>query len=230
LNLVIFDIDGTLTDTNKIDLHCYFRALKDEFRITGSETSDVEDDLVSDIGFARASFLNTFGKEPTDADIESLKARFMRYLESSLKADPQLIREIHGAAHLLALLNDDPHWGTAIATGCWSQSALFKLEHAGLYDCHIPIATCDDAPRRSAIVSLAVRQALQYHNQQGFDRIVVVGDRPWDAHIAKMLNYPFIGVDSDSVLTSIGATSVVRDFSDPKAFMDLLEWVSVPGN
>jgi len=33
MQLVIFDIDGTLTDTNKVDADCFVRAFYEEFNI-----------------------------------------------------------------------------------------------------------------------------------------------------------------------------------------------------
>ena len=187
-----------------------------------SVKTTIEHDLVTDTGFARASYLNVHGSEPGGAEIEELKSRFMLYIRQSFDADPTVVREIRGAASLLQLIKNDPNWSIAVATGCWYASAKFKLENAMLFDHSLPIATCDDSPRRSEIVSLAVRRALACYKQQSFDRIVTVGDRPWDLHVARMLNYAFIGVDSDSVLVSLGATSVVRDFSNPEAFMSLL--------
>ena len=230
LNLVVFDIDGTLTDTKKVDLECYLRALRDEFRVEATEKTVIEDDLVTDTGFAQTTFMHAHGVNPSESDIERLRARFMSYVEEATKVDPRLIQEIRGAAHLLALLNVNPRWEVAVATGCWEQSAIYKLRQSGLYNPSIPMATCDDAPRRSLIVSLAVRRALEDHKVERFERIVLVGDRPWDVRVATMLNYPFIGIDSDGILASVGASTVVRDYSEPNAFIDLLESVSVPGN
>jgi len=213
-----------------VDLDCYLRALRDEFRIEATEKTAIEDDLVTDTGFARTTFMDAHGVNLSGSDIERLKARFMLYLEGAIKLDPRLIQEIRGAAHLLALLDVNPRWEVAVATGCWARSAIYKLQHSGLYNPNTPMATCDDAPRRSLIVSLAVRRALEDYKVERFDRIVSVGDRPWDVRVATMLNYPFIGIDSDGILASVGASTVVRDYSEPHAFMDLLESVSVPGN
>jgi phosphoglycolate phosphatase-like HAD superfamily hydrolase len=229
LNLVVFDIDGTLTDTMKSDLDWYLRALKDEFDVDASETTVVEDDLVTDSGFARALFRKARGGDLSDADIERLKARFMSYLEEAIRLDPGLIQEIPGAAHLLDLLNVSARWRAAVATGCWERSATYKLQHSGLYRPAIPMATCEDAPRRSAIVRLAIQRGLDAYSVDQFERIVLVGDRPWDVRVAAMLRYPFIGIDSDRTLASAGAATVVQDYLEAYAFIDLLESVSVPG-
>lgn len=230
LNLVVFDIDGTLTDTHKSDLEWYLRALKEEFDVDASERTIIEDDLVTDSGFARALFKQARGVDLSEGDIERLKARFMSYLEEAIRRDPGLIQEIPGAASLLELLELNPRWRAAIATGCWERSAEYKLRHSGLYNASRPTATCDDVPRRSLIVSIAVRRALEAYRVDQFNRIVLVGDRPWDLRVAEMLSYPFVGIDSDGVLASAGASAVVRDYRDAGAFIDLLESVSVPHN
>ena len=41
LNLVVFDIDGTLTNTRKHDLDWYLQALKDEFDVDATEATDL---------------------------------------------------------------------------------------------------------------------------------------------------------------------------------------------
>lgn len=230
MNLVVFDIDGTLTDTKKSDLDWYLRALKDEFDVDASETTAVEDDLVTDTGFAQSLFRRARGTNLSEDEIERLKTRFLSYLEEAIRQDLEVIREISGAAHLLELLELSPRWRTAIATGCWERSAICKLQHSGLYKAGIPMATCDDASRRSLIVTLAIGRALVAATANRFDRIVLVGDRPWDVRVAAMLNFPFIGIDSDSVLTSVGASAVVRDYRDADAFIDLLESAGVPAN
>jgi len=229
LNLVVFDIDGTLTDTKRSDLDWYLRALKDEFDVDATEETVVEDDLVTDTGFAQALFRKARGANLSGADIARLRSRFMSYLEEAVRLDPGLIQEIPGAAHLFESLNINPQWKAAVATGCWERSAIYKLQHSGLYNAGIPMATCDDASRRSMIVTLAIGRALLAYRANRFDRIVVVGDRPWDVRVAAMLNFPFIGIDSDGTLASAGASAVVRNYREADAFIDLLESARVPG-
>jgi len=228
LNLVIFDIDGTLTDTNTVDLDCYYRALEDEFHVPRTTKLTIDHDLVTDAGFARASFRNVHGTDPDDAAIRELESKFMLYIRQSFAAVPSVVREINGAASLLERLKADRNWCVAIATGCWLESATFKLDKARLFDQSLPLATCDDSPKRSEIVSLSHQRARIRYGQQSFDRIVAVGDRPWDLHVAKMLNHAFIGVESDGVLSTLGAASVVRDSSDQEGFMKLLYSAVVP--
>jgi phosphoglycolate phosphatase-like HAD superfamily hydrolase len=228
MNLVIFDIDGTLTDTNKVDLDCYYRALEDEFQVPRTAKLAIDHDLVTDTGFAIASFRHAHGRNPDDEAIRELKLRFMFHLRQSFDAEPSVIREVKGAATMMEWLKADENWCVAIATGCWLESATFKLENAKLFDTSLPIATCDDSPRRSEIVSCAVQRSLSHYKQTSFDRIVAVGDRPWDLHVAGLLRHAFIGVESDGVLTSLGADSVVRDYSDHDTFMRLLRSAVVP--
>jgi phosphoglycolate phosphatase-like HAD superfamily hydrolase len=230
LNLVVFDIDGTLTDTKKSDLDWYLRALKDECDVDATESTVVEDDLVTDSGFAQALFRKARGANLPGPDLERLKTRFMSYLEEAIGSDPGLIREIGGAARLLELLKFNPLWKAAIATGCWERSAVYKLQHSGLYHAGLPMATCDDASRRSLIVTLAIGRALLAYRVTAFDRVVLVGDRPWDVRVAAMLNFPFIGINSDGELASAGASTVVPDYREADAFITLLESARVPGD
>jgi len=230
VKLLIFDIDGTLTDTNDVDLECYFRALSDEFGANNSNHTVIEDDLVTDSGFAQATYAKIHGIHPPESVMSTLKARFMRYLQTAFSEDPRRFQEIPGASHLLARLMNNAAWGVAIATGCWLQSATFKLEQLRISFRPLPTATSDDAPRKSSIVSLTIQRALQHYAQQSFSKIVFVGDRHWDLKIAEATKLGFIGRGSDGTLALSGASCTVRDYLDPDSFMHLLETVSVPNS
>jgi beta-phosphoglucomutase-like phosphatase (HAD superfamily) len=56
MKLAIFDIDGTLTETNKVDNECFVKAFADSHNITGIETDWTRYKHVTDSGIALEIF------------------------------------------------------------------------------------------------------------------------------------------------------------------------------
>ena len=80
----------------------------------------------------------------------------------------------------------------AIATGCWRESALLKLESAGFGIDGIPVVTGDDSPVRVEIM----RSAL---NKTGGDvqSVTYFGDAEWDQRACRELGWNFVAVGPD---------------------------------
>ena len=135
-----------------------------------------------------------------------------------------------GAAELLAALPRHG-WAVAVATGGWQRSARFKLDAAGLADDALPLASAEDGPARVNIVRAAIGRAAARHGRASFDRIVSVGDAPWDVSAAAELRLPFLGVASGARATRLrdaGAGAIVEDFSRLPEILALLERVEAP--
>lgn len=77
----------------------------------------------------------------------------------------------------------------AIATGCWRQSALLKLESAGFDIDGVPLVTSDEFPARIDIM----RGALQ---STGSDcaPVTYFGDAEWDRRACLELGWNFVAV------------------------------------
>jgi phosphoglycolate phosphatase-like HAD superfamily hydrolase len=229
MNLAIFDIDGTLTDTTRIDDVCYQKVLESGFGIIdihlGLGRSDP--DNYTDAGYTKAIFQARLGRLPNDTEIFHIKKHFKELLQQSFASDPGSIREIPGAGVIIDTMRNGSDWKPAIATGGWHDWAEFKLQCTKLLYPDIPLATSDDAPTRSGIVQLAIARAKQQYNVQKFDRIVAIGDNVWDMRTAQKLELPFIGVGRAESLKREGVTVIVENYLDRERFMELLEETKV---
>ena len=78
--------------------------------------------------------------------------------------------------------------GVAIATGCWRETAHFKLNAAGFDLSKIPFACASDRSSRAEIIALAAERAGMPIGQS-----VYVGDGVWDLRATQELGIPFIG-------------------------------------
>jgi phosphoglycolate phosphatase-like HAD superfamily hydrolase len=214
MNLVVFDLDGTLASTFDVDEECFVRALIESLGIESPNTNWMEYEHVTDSGVVREAFTRTFGRAPNAPEESRFIECFVGLLSDRYVSSTQRFGEIPGAASLIRGLKNNSEWGIAIATGGWERSARLKMRVAnlGVEDC--PAAFAESGPAREAIVTTAIRKACEHYRQEKFERIVSVGDAAWDVQTAKRLRLPFVGVartDRATMLRDLGATHVVED-------------------
>ncbi|MFQ5350392.1 MAG: HAD family hydrolase, partial [Thermoanaerobaculia bacterium] len=126
------------------------------------------------------------------------------------EVEPEGFREVAGAADLLGELRARPQWHPIVATGSWRDSALLKLQLAGLDRFALPLASADDGEAREEIVAHGVALA----NGDGpFAGTVLIGDKPWDLEAAGHFGFGFVGVGRGrEKLEASGATRVFDDW------------------
>jgi phosphoglycolate phosphatase-like HAD superfamily hydrolase len=219
--LAVFDIDGTLTDTNAVDGECYVRAVGDVLELDPKALDWTDAPHVSDS--ALLDWLGRRHSRPVGApEHAAVLHRFVELLREQLALDPQRFRPIAGAREVRSVL-ERAGWRIALATGAWSESARLKLAAIGFDTTGIVMATSSDAPTRTEIVRLAADRARQAHGE--FDRIVSIGDAVWDVQTAAIVGWPFVGIASgerSDRLRAAGATCVLHDLADERALLGAL--------
>lgn len=194
MNLIIFDIDGTLTHTNEIDSRCFVRAVKDILQIDHLNTVWSSYRYSTDSGLMKEIYETLFQREPNLHEITEIRDRFVNYLMHELQNDPSIISPILGAEKIFQKITALSRWHVGIATGGWKQSALFKLNSARIPHEALPKAYADDHIERAEIIKVVIKQSQLQHGVQQYERVIYVGDRPWDHQAAMHLNIEFIGI------------------------------------
>lgn len=226
MHLVIFDIDGTLTDTMKVDALCFVRAFAEVCGLRDIDTDWSRYRHATDAGIFDEIFESRVGRLPTAEEISRFHQHFMSLLAEASVECP--FAAVPGAARLLSLLGDSGVYKVSLATGCWSDSARLKMTSAGMsYDAY-PSASCDDALERDSIIKVSMQRAI---SQFGDPRVssVYVGDGVWDARACRNVGIPFIGIGAGGraeKLAAEGAVLVFRDFSDSDLFLDSLDRIT----
>jgi phosphoglycolate phosphatase-like HAD superfamily hydrolase len=223
MHLVVFDVDGTLTDTNAMGPECFWQAAREVLRLPPNHSQWLDEvEHYTDLGIASQHCKVAFGRDMMDSEIDLLKRRLVASLEAALLANAECIRAMPGAADVLAAIGSRSDCCAAIATGCFLASAEFILRKARLFDGSISLAGCDDAPSREAIMLSAAREAGAKHGCQ-FSAITYVGDGVWDIRAARNLGWGFIGIangDGAEQLRRAGASTVLRGFEPVTEFLD----------
>src|SRR6267142_5218677 len=194
MNLAIFDIDGTLTNTNSVDNECFVKALAEAHEITEINTDWAAYPHTTDSGITQHIFQERFGRHPDERELDKFTRCFVHLLSEQYKSNFISFAEVIGASLALTRLQRGSDWAVAIATGCWRESALLKLRAAKIDIEGIPAAYAEDGLSREQILQETVCQALQKYRLSRFEKIVSIGDAVWDVRAARRLGLAFLGV------------------------------------
>jgi phosphoglycolate phosphatase-like HAD superfamily hydrolase len=194
MNLVMLDIDGTLTLSYEYDKEIFGIAIAE---VLGCPPVDADLKGYVDktsLGVTLEAILRLTGRSPKAEEIEEVKRKVLRYLEKMYRESPLNFCEVPGASRFLERLRKLERVGIAIATGCWHSEALFKLQASGVTVDGIPMATSDDDRDRQRIMEIAAERAQNFYGCPGFERVAYLGDGPWDLQASRSLGYKFVGI------------------------------------
>lgn len=220
MNLIMFDIDGTLTASDVMDGECFVQAVQDVFGF-----ADVSSDWslyrhCSDSGVLDELFQARLRRSPLPEEIAEVQTHFVNLMEASIAAQP--LKAIPGAKELLEVLLAESHVAISLASGAWECSARLKLRSAGLDFPQIPGAFADDAHAREDFMQTSLKRVAQKHGRERFDSRVYVGDGVWDVRASRNLGFGFIGIGREPArvqrLRDEGADVIFPDFTEKEAF------------
>ena len=220
MNLVMLDIDGTLTQSYEYDQEIFGLAIAE---VLGCPP--INADLIGYVdktstGVTREAIRHVTGKSPKVEQIEEVKRNVLWHLEKMYRESPEIFVEVPGAERFLERIQSLDDAGVAIATGCWRTEALFKLRASGLSVAGIPMATSDDDRNRTRIMQIATERARDFYACLGFERVVYLGDGPWDLQEARSLGFRFIGIGPRvQVLKDTLTSSWYPDFMELEAVL-----------
>lgn len=197
MNLIIFDIDGTLTQTYTVDTKCFTQAVKDITHIDNLNTNWSSYQYSTDSGLLKEIYATHFQRAPSEDEVNKIRDRFVEYLKDEWLHDKLLYSPVPGAERVFQDIATLANWHIAIATGGWKKSALFKLESATIPHADLPKAFADDHFERTDIIKTAIKNSEFLHGINHYKHIIYVGDKSWDERAATALNLGFVGVGQE---------------------------------
>lgn len=228
-HLVIFDVDGTLTQTACMDSQAYITAFKEYLHLSEINSNWHEYRYSTDSGFAIELFEKHFQRKPREEEIQAIKLKFVSLLNRQIDDDPNCCQPLPGALTLFQKIAILKNWDIAIATGCWSESATIKLKSANIKHVDIPMACADDHFERAEIIQVAHERAKISYLQSQYDNIIYVGDRLWDYKASQQLGVKFIGIGAEFLQEKYHHIPKFNDYLTD-GFFDYLKHLSMTKN
>lgn len=187
-NLVVFDIDGTLTDSVGTHQAGFIAALK-KMGVAEMDENFHAYKHHTDLHIARTIYESALQKHFDPAAL----ALFEDNLYQGI-ALAGAMQEIPGARQFVDFLEKETSFGVCYATGSMYKPAQFKLEQIGIGFDALQLVASNHSEERAAIVQAAIAKAQQYYRTTRFERIIAFGDGLWDLHTAQLLHLEFVGV------------------------------------
>jgi phosphoglycolate phosphatase-like HAD superfamily hydrolase len=217
----MFDLDGTLLESNKLDIHCFSGAMTRVMGIENIECDWTDYPYVTDEGIVSEIVKRCLSRPATQRELSDIRSIILELLRSQAGTNPENFAAIPGALDLFDSLKKNGNCGVAIATGCWKESALLKLSTAGFDTTCLPLASSDDSHRREDIMRIAHARALDFWGVGKFETVTYVGDGVWDIKASNKMGYHFIGIgfyNNAAQLRREGASCILNDFRDQTLF------------
>ena len=88
MHLVMFDIDGTLTETMKVDEECFVRSFEDVFGFANIDTDWSHYPRTTDSGIFHDVFTSRIGRSPTAQEVSQFRQHFIQLLATASSQSP----------------------------------------------------------------------------------------------------------------------------------------------
>ncbi len=216
---IVFDLDGTLVDSQHTIVHCMGRAFSSDGLAVPSAQA-----VRGIIGLKLEVAINTLLPEPDEDRAFNLAGRYREAFHERLSHPDHDEPLFEGTRECLAAL-DHPELFLGIVTGKNRRGLVRVLEHHGIQHLFTTLRTADDGPSKPHphVLQLAMADV-------GVDPrdTVMIGDTTFDIQMARSAGCDAVGVDwgyhHRDDLAAAGAGRVVDKFSDlHQALIELSE-------
>jgi phosphoglycolate phosphatase len=225
INLLLFDVDGTLILTGGAGIRSFQRTFRELFKkeavIDGIRFHGRTDpEIVEDI------FMNGLNRAPTPEELEAIYTRYLVHLEEEVRRAPAF-RIMPGLPDILDVLAGRAEVRMGLATGNFEGAARIKLSRAGLNH-YFPFGGYgSDAKNRTVLIQRAIERGRTFLDQSDEEiRVFVIGDTDLDIACGREAGATTVAVatggDSWETLVQASPDYLLKDLSRPEEFLAIL--------
>ena len=226
MTTVLFDLDGTLTSGDGLGTRCFFDAIEETFDLPSVDRDLHGYDACTDAGIVARLLADVRGRPAGEQELAKVRDRYLARLGAELERRPRAYRALPGAASMLRALPERLSVAVGLATANWEGAARMKLDSAELGGPPLVGGFAEDGLERAAVVRASLERVPGARLPACY-----IGDRPCDVDAARSLGMGFVGVGSGSneaALRAAGAPSVIADYRDLDAFLDIVRAAPSP--
>lgn len=227
--LVIFDVDGTLVFSEKLDSKCFAVTYQAVYGLPFPTIDWRKFPHVSDTTIFKTVIQEHFNRVPTEEEEESFRQKFVANIIENRKNTPAEFKAVPFAKQTIERLLADDRFIVGVATGGWKAPAIVKLNFVNIPTAPLIITGADGKVTRDDITNETIINARKKYDN--IERIVYVGDAIWDVTTTKNMGLPLIGIRRKGdveFLSNLGVDLVLKDYEDYDAFLDGVLNVGVP--
>jgi len=192
-NLVVFDIDDTLTKSAAQHQLAYVNTMK---------AFDIKNIDINWKNYAHHTDSYILSKNYEANLNKAFDFSFIPDFEAKMTEEFLLQKEtteIQGAREIIDFFNNETNYAISFATGSLLNPALVKLKQAGInYDENLVVSS-NSIFEREKIVSKAISNARVVYKIDEFENIISIGDGLWDLRTAQNLDLHFIGIGNENL-------------------------------
>lgn len=206
-NLLVFDIDGTLLDSENVHQTGFVNALH-AIGVESVNTNWESYTHLTDSFIAKQNYELDVNRGFSAQMLLQFEAEFMKLIHDCN------VTQIAGANTFLQKIITETNYAVCFATGSMLLPAKLKLDRAGIQYNQALLEASNNYFSREEIVTSAIAKAKKHFKVQSFKRIISLGDGVWDVKTAHNLGIEFIGIGAHNKekLQNVGAKNHFADF------------------
>lgn len=223
MNLLLFDIDGTLLNTSGSATRAADKAFEKFFKIKnimdGIRTDGKTDPLI-----LKEMFNTGLRRDYDENEAELLFEEYVNLLNAELLNGGK-ISLMPGIYELLSLLHNDENNLLGVATGNIEKGAWAKLQHSGLDKFFKFGGFGSDSDCREQLIRKAIQRSSDYCDRK-VNKVYVIGDTPFDIIHGKASGAITVAVSTGiykyGELEEYKPDYLFQDFQDNTGFLNIL--------
>ena len=209
-NLIVFDIDDTLTKSEEQHQTAYVNTMK-VFGITNVNQDWKSYQNVTDSYILKENYEAAFAKKFDLSFIPEFEAKMCEAMLELPETEA-----IKGADAIVDFFMNETDYAVCFATGSLLIPALIKLKQANINFIPDLVEASNTIYRREDIIRSAMKKAKNYFQVDEFTTVISVGDGIWDLRTAGNLGVHFLGIREKDIedFRKEHIKSHIRDWSD----------------
>jgi phosphoglycolate phosphatase-like HAD superfamily hydrolase len=224
--LLLFDIDGTLIDSNGAGGAAILDAAEEHFGIQREHFPPLQLAGATDPAIAMDVF-GHLNRSHTPEEVTLFLDRYLSHLQRRLQAEDFSGYTLPGVTQLLQALRSENAAHLGLLTGNVRRGAVIKLTRHGIFEHFIEGGFGSDHHDRNQLGPVAL-QRMQEATGTTYDiaDVIVIGDTPKDIRCAEAFGAKCLAVAtgqySHAELSALNPWRCVESFADVPAIIELL--------